>query len=223
MSDNYTWHFGLVWEFKGVFLRGAVVTLSLAVGALLIAMLLGLVLGMLRSSKRKYLSAPAIVYIEFFRSTPTLVQLVWIYYSLPILTGIQLGSFVAVMLGLGLHSAAYMAEIFRAGVNSIDQGQWDAARSIGMSHLRAARRIILPQAVRRMIPPFINEFANLMKLTTLGSVVAVYELLHESDNLIASTYRPLEIYTTLAVVFAIIIFPFIFASQRLERYWRVRS
>jgi polar amino acid transport system permease protein len=206
MSDNYTWHFGLVWEFKGVFLRGAVVTLSLAVGALLIAMLLGLVLGMLRSSKRKYLSAPAIVYIEFFRSTPTLVQLVWIYYSL-----------------LGLHSAAYMAEIFRAGVNSIDQGQWDAARSIGMSHLRAARRIILPQAVRRMIPPFINEFANLMKLTTLGSVVAVYELLHESDNLIASTYRPLEIYTTLAVVFAIIIFPFIFASQRLERYWRVRS
>jgi polar amino acid transport system permease protein len=163
------------------------------------------------------------VYIEFFRSTPTLVQLVWIYYSLPILTGIQLGSFLAVMLGLGLHSAAYMAEIFRAGVNSIDQGQWDAARTIGMSHLRAARRIILPQAVRRMIPPFINEFANLMKLTTLGSVVAVYELLHESDNLIASTYRPLEIYTTLAIVFAIIIFPFIFASQRLEQYWRKRS
>jgi polar amino acid transport system permease protein len=116
-----------------------------------------------------------------------------------------------------------MAEIFRAGVNSIDQGQWDAARTIGMSHLRAARRIILPQAVRRMIPPFINEFANLMKLTTLGSVVAVYELLHESDNLIASTYRPLEIYTTLAIVFAIIIFPFIFASQRLEHYWRKRS
>jgi polar amino acid transport system permease protein len=223
MTDSYTWQFGVIWDYRGVFLRGAAVTLSLSLGSLVIAMLFGLLLGMMRSSKRAYLHVPATVYIEFFRSTPALVQLVWIYYSLPILTGIQLSSFVAVMIGLGLHSAAYMAEIFRAGIHSIDQGQWAAARSIGMGHWRALRRIILPQAVRRMVPPFINEFANLMKLTTLGSVVAVYELLHEADNLIASIYRPLEIYTTLALVFAVIIFPFIFLSRRLEHYWRVRS
>jgi polar amino acid transport system permease protein len=84
-------------------------------------------------------------------------------------------------------------------------------------------RIILPQAVRRMIPPFINEFATLIKLTTLGSVLAVNELLHESDNLINSTYRPLEVYTFLAIVFAVLIYPFIYLSQRLERHWQVRS
>jgi polar amino acid transport system permease protein len=223
MSDAYSWHFQLIWDYRAVFLRGASVTVLLSFGALVIAVVLGLALGIIRSSKRFYVSAPATFYIEFFRSTPALVQLVWIYYSLPILTGVQLSSFVAVMLGLGLHSAAYMAEIFRAGIHSIDQGQWDAARALGMGHLHAVRRIILPQAVRRMIPPFINEFANLMKLTTLGSVLAVYELLHESDNLIASSYRPLEIYTALAAVFAIIIFPFIYLSQRLERYWQQRS
>jgi polar amino acid transport system permease protein len=122
-----------------------------------------------------------------------------------------------------LHSAAYFAEIFRAGVNSIDKGQWDAARAIGMQYREVMRRIILPQAVRRMIPPFINEFATLIKLTTLGSVLAVNELLHESTNLINNTYRPLEIYTVLAIAFAILIFPFIYASQWLEQHWRIRS
>jgi polar amino acid transport system permease protein len=223
MNSNYTWHFGLIWDYRDVFVRGAGITVRLTLGALVIAVMLGLVLGLARLSKRAYLRAPAAFYIELFRSTPALVQLVWIYYSLPILTGIQLNSFVSVTLGLGLHSAAYMAEIFRAGINSIDLGQWHAARSIGMNHFNALRRIILPQAVRRMVPPFMNEFANLLKLTTLGSVIAINELLHEADNLISSTYRPLEIYTVLAIVFAVIIYPIIACSQRLERHWQVRS
>jgi polar amino acid transport system permease protein len=148
---------------------------------------------------------------------------VWIYYSLPILTGLQMGNVASVSVGLGLHAAAYFAEIFRAGIASIDRGQTDAAKSIGMSYLQMMRRIVMPQAVRRMIPPFINELATLIKLTTLGSVLAVYELLHESNNLINNTYRPLEIYTALAVAFAVIIYPFIWLSQRLEGYWKVRS
>lgn len=220
---GYTWHFEVVWDYRMVFVRGAIITAELTFWATIMGVALGLVLGLMRRSEYRLLRAPAAIYIEAFRSTPVLVQLVWLYYSLPILTGLQMNNVTSMAIGLGLYSAAYFAEIFRAGVNSIDKGQWDAARAIGMSYLQSMRRIILPQAVRRMIPPFINEFASLLKLTTLGSVIAVNELLHESENLIANTYRPLEVYTALAVVFAVLVYPFIYASQRLEQHWRVRS
>ena len=219
----YTWHFEVVWDYRQVFWRGAIITAELTFWATAIGLVLGLCLGLMRRSEHYWLRTPAALYIEAFRSTPVLVQLVWIYYSLPILTGLQMSSVTSVAVGLGLHSAAYVAEIFRAGINSIEKGQWDAARAIGMRYPQLMRRIILPQAVRRMIPPFINEFASLIKLTTLGSVLAVDELLHQSMNLIVSTYRPLEVYTALALAFAVLIYPFIYLSQRLEQYWRVRS
>jgi polar amino acid transport system permease protein len=217
---SYNWYFQVVWDYRQVFVRGAEITGELTVGALVIGYSLGLTLGLCRSSKIRFLRWPAAVYIELFRSTPILVQLVWLYYALPILSGVQMDNVVSASVGIGLHEAAYIAEIFRAGIKSIDRGQLDAAKSIGMRYFQAMRRIILPQAVRRMIPPFINEFATLIKLTTLGSVLAVGELLHESENLINNTYRPLEVYTALAVAFLIIIFPFIYLSQHLERYWR---
>jgi len=218
----YTWRFDVVWDYRAVFERGAIVTAELTGGALL-GLVLGLVLGMAKGSRLPILRIPATVYVEFFRSTPTLVQLVWIYYSLPILTGLQLSGILAVMVGLGLNAAAYFAEIFRAGIASIDRGQMYAAQSIGMRYSQAMRRIILPQAIRRMVPPFMNEVANLIKLTTLASVLAVAELLHESQNLITNTFRPLEVYTTLAITFAAIIFPIIYLSRRLEYAWGAHS
>lgn len=220
---GYSWDFQTVWEYRQVFLRGAAITAQLTFWAAIIGTSFGLILGLMRGSDSAVMRYPAAVYIESFRATPILVQLVWIYYSMPILTGLQMGNITSCAIGLGLHCSAYIAEIFRAGVNSIDKGQWDAARAIGMGYFQMMRRIILPQAVRRMIPPFINEFANLIKLTTLGSVLAVNELLHESENLINNTYRPLEIYTAVAVVFAIMIYPLIYASQHLERHWKLRS
>jgi polar amino acid transport system permease protein len=220
---GYVWHFDVVWEYRAVFLRGAAVTAQLTFWSTVIGVSFGLVLGMMRSTQFAVLRTPAAVYIELFRATPVLVQLVWIYYSLPILTGLQMGNIPSVSVGLGLHAAAYFAEIFRAGINSIERGQWDAAKAIGMRYGQMMRRIVLPQATRRMIPPFINEFATLIKLTTLGSVLAVYELLHESNNLINMTYRPLEIYTALALAFAALIYPFIYLSQQLEKRFRVRS
>jgi polar amino acid transport system permease protein len=219
----YTWHFDVVWTYRAAFLRGALVTAQLTLGALALGLVLGLGLGMAKGARLAALRLPAMAYIEFFRSTPALVQLVWIYYSLPILSGMQLSGVASVSVGLGLNAAAYFAEIFRAGIASIDRGQMDAARSLGMRYTQAMRRIILPQAVRRMIPPFINEIANLVKLTTLASVLAVSELLHESQNVITNTYRPLEIYTALAVTFAIIIYPILFLSRRLELAWNARS
>jgi polar amino acid transport system permease protein len=220
---SYTWRFDVVWDYRAVFLRGVLVTGELTGGALVLGLALGLALGMAKGSRLWILRVPATVYVEFFRSTPTLVQLVWIYYSMPILTGLQLSSTVSVIVGLGLNAAAYFAEIFRAGIASIDRGQMHAAQSIGMRYSQAMRRIILPQAIRRMVPPFMNEVANLIKLSTLASVLAVSELLHEAQNLITNTFRPLEVYTTLAIVFAIIIFPIIYLSRRLEIAWGARS
>ncbi|HYB69326.1 MAG TPA: amino acid ABC transporter permease [Candidatus Bathyarchaeia archaeon] len=220
---SYTWRFDVVWSYREVFLRGAAVTAELTAGALVIGLLLGLALGIAKGSRFAMCRVPAVIFIEFFRSTPALVQLVWIYYAMPIVTGLQLGSFVSVTLGLGLNAAAYFAEIFRAGIASIARGQMDAARSLGMRYPQAMRRIILPQAIRRMVPPFINEIANLVKLTTLASVLAVGELLHEAQNLITNTYRPLEVYSALAVTFAAIIFPVLLLARRLESVWRIHG
>ncbi len=219
----YIWHFEVVWDYQSVFYRGAVITAELTVIAFLIGIIGGLLIAFARLSKYRALQAPAAFYVEAFRSTPALVQLVWIYYALPIMTGLQLSAFVSVAFGLGLHTIAYFGEIFRGGILSIDRGQMDAAKSVGMRYRQAMWRIILPQAVRRMVPPFMNETANLVKLTTLGSVLAVYELLHASNNLITATYRPLEVYTTVAVAFAVIIYPIIYFSRRLEIYWVAKS
>ncbi len=220
---DYIWQWNQIWDYRQVFVRGAQATLVLTCWALLIGLVLGLVLGLMRSARVAVLRLPAAVYIDIFRATPILVQLVWIYYALPILSGVQMGNVTSAAVGIGLHSAAYFAEIFRAGIASIDKGQSDAAKSLGMGYGQAMRRIILPQAVRRMVPPFINEFATLMKLTTLGSVLAVNELLHEAENLINNTYRPLETYTVVAVLFGVMIYPFIWLSQRLELRWKTRG
>ncbi len=219
----YNWHFGVIWEYRIVFVNGAVITAELTVLAWTIGVVLGLVIALARLSPFIWLRAPATLFVETFRSTPALVQLVWIYYALPIITGLQMSAFMSVAVGLGLHTAAYFGEIFRGGIISIERGQVDAAKSVGMVYWQAMVRIILPQAIRRMLPPFMNETANLVKLTSLGSVLAVYELLHASNNLITNTYRPLEVYTMAAITFAVIIYPMIHGARMMERYWEARS
>jgi len=216
---NYQWHFEVISDYYPVFIDGTWVTVQLTAFSFSIGIVLGFLLALGRLSKKRLVQIPATVYVEAFRATPALVQLVWIYYALPIITGIRLSSFSAIGLGLGLHTAAYFGEIFRGGIQSIERGQVDAAKSVGMVYRQTMWRIILPQAVRRMIPPFMNEIANLIKLTTLGSVLAVYELLHASNDLITNTYRPLEIYTVTAIIFALIIYPLIALSRLIEKRW----
>ncbi|MGV6875242.1 amino acid ABC transporter permease [Pseudochelatococcus sp. B33] len=220
---EYNWHLYIIWDYREVFVRGAIVTAQLTALSLLVSLMVGLPLGIMRNTKSRILSLPAGIFVEFFRSTPTLVQLFWLYYALPLLLGVRLGAFSACVVGLGLHTAAYVAEIFRGGIASIDRGQFLAARAIGMNYMTAMRRIILPQAVRRMIPPFINELANLVKLTTLASTLAVYELMHEANGVVTTTFRPFEIYTALAIAFAALILPMIWLSRWLEKYWAKRS
>jgi polar amino acid transport system permease protein len=217
---SYHWQFANLLQYWPIFVRGSLLTLELTIAAIGLALAIGLPVGIIREAGPAPFRWLATGYVEFIRGTPALVQIVWIYYCLPILTGYQLEGTATMVVALGVHSGAYTAEIFRAGINSIDKGQFAASFALGMSYAKAMRRIILPQAVQRMIPPFVNEFANLIKLTTLGSAIAVPELLHESNNLIAAIYRPLEVYTALAAVFFVITYPTIMVARWLERHLR---
>ena len=217
---NYDWQFAIIANYWPVFLRGAQITLEITLVSAILSVLIGLPSAIGKETRVAPIRWLCTAYIEFVRGTPALVQIVWIYYCLPILSGLQLGAEATMMLALGLHAGAYVAEIFRAGVHAVDRGQFQASYALGMSYRQALRRIVLPQAVVKMIPPFINEFATLLKLTTLGSAIAVSELLHESNNLIAAVYRPLEVYSALALVFFAITYPIIWWSQRLERRLR---
>jgi polar amino acid transport system permease protein len=214
---EYTWQFGVVWQYRWAILKGVVTTWELTLLALGIASALGLILAILSMSRIRVVRLPAIWVIEFFRGMPALVVLVWIYYSLPILTGINFGGFVSSVIGLAVCQSAYSAEIFRAGIEAIDRGQMESARSLGMSHVLAMRRIILPQAIRVMVPPFINTFANMLKWTSLASVVAVAEVLQRAENVIQLTYRPMEVYTAVALLYFVMIFPFSWLSRGVER------
>jgi polar amino acid transport system permease protein len=195
---------------------GIYATLAVTLGALAIGVALGLPTGMARLSRRRWLSMPAIAYIEVFRNTPALVQLIWIYYCLPILTGINMSAAVSCTIALGLNAAAYIAEIFRAGIQAVDRGQVDAARSVGMSYFQTLRKVILPQAFRRMIPAFVNETVSLVKYSSLVSVLGVADLTYQAQSLSTTTYRPIEVFTFIALVYFLICTLLSYLARRLE-------
>jgi polar amino acid transport system permease protein len=179
--------------------------------------MLGLLVGVLRLSGSRLVNFPLIAYIEAFRCTPLLVQIIWFYYAFPVLVGIDMPAAAAGMLVLSLYTGAFYAEIFRGGVISIERGQWDAARAIGMRHLQVLRRVILPQAIKRMIPPFINQSIIQLKNTSLVSTIAVSDLLYQGQLITSATYRPLETYTTVALIYFAILFPLTLGAQLVER------
>ena len=213
----YTWNFGIITDNLEVLLRGCIVTLELTAVSLILATVLGLLLSLGSLSRTRPIRWFSIGFVELFRAAPALVVLIWIYYALPVLIGVNLNSFVSAVLALTLVQAAYEAEIFRAGIEAIERGQVEAARSVGMSHAQTMRRIVLPQAVRIMIPPFVSATASLLKYSSLASVVSVYELLNQGNNIIQTSFRPLEVYTAVAVFYLAMIIPITQVSRVLER------
>lgn len=214
---SYDWQFGFLWQYHPLILRGIAVTLLFAVGTNIIGLAIGLVAGLLRQFGNTFLAAIPLVYIEFFRCTPLLVQLVWTYYALPMLTGIEITAYTAATLTLSLYAGAFYAEIFRGGLAAVDKGQWDAGRAIGMRWTQCLRRIILPQAFHIMIPPIINQSVLQLKNTSLISTVAVADLLYQGSIITAATYRPLEVYTMIALVYFVLLFPATVAARTLEK------
>ncbi len=145
------------------------------------------------------------------------MQIIWFYYALPVVLGINIPATVAATLVLSLYTGAFYAEIVRGGVNSIERGQWDAARAIGMRGHQVMRYVILPQAVKRMIPPFMNQSIIQLKNTSLVSTIAVTDLLYQGQMITGATYRPLEVYTMIAIIYFIVLFPLTLMAQGVER------
>lgn len=196
--------------------QGLGVTLQLTLGSGALGIALGLVLSLARISRRRPIRGVALAYITLFRGTPLLLQLLFIFFALPLMLGVRLGPMAAGLTALSLNAAAYIAEIFRAAIESIDKGQMEAARALGMSHELAMRRVILPQTFRRLIPPLVNELAALSKDTSLVMVIALPEMLYETKQL-ASTYLRPEVYAWAAIGYLIIVVALSALAQRLER------
>ncbi len=219
MSD-YSWDFLSVFLYYKVFLRGLVGTFKLTGLTLVFGLTLGLVIGASRLSKHLFIRLPAVAFVETFRNIPALIVLIWVFYALPILLGFQLNAFDAALIAMSLNTAAFSSEIFRAGIQSVSPGQWDAGRAIGMGYFLVMRRIVLPQALKRMIPAFTNRGIEVAKLTSLASTIAYGELLYEGKMLSGFIYRPMEVYTTVAVIYFVFLYAGTLLSYMLEKRLR---
>ena len=215
---GYEWGFGFLLRYTHLFLVGIGVTLAYTVGTVLVGLLVGLVLGVARLSRHRAVNVPLVAFIEIFRCTPLLVLILWSYYALPVVLGVQVPAVVAASLVLSLYTGAFYAEIFRGGILSIEAGQWDAARAVGLHPGQVMRLVVLPQAVRRMIPPFMNQCITQLKNTSLVSTIAVPDLLYQAATITADTYKPLEVYTTVGLIYFALLFP----ATRLVQWWEGR-
>jgi len=218
-----------------IMLIGAAATLQITVISVAIGCMLGLVVGLSRLSKMRFLRLAATAYVDFFRGTPLLVQIFLVYYGLPqvlrdlqtylmdsfnmpqILTQYALPVFLAAVISCSLNSAAYIAEIFRAGVQSIEKGQMEAARSLGMTAGQSMRYVILPQAVKRVIPPLGNEFIAMLKDTSLLSVIGFEELSRKGQLIAGQTYVAFPVWLTVAFLYLVMTFTFSRLVDYLER------
>jgi polar amino acid transport system permease protein len=212
----YSWDFSLVPNYAQFWLKGLGVTLAYSLGTILGGLIIGVICGMLLLARTKWITLPVHYYVEVFRCTPLLVQIVWFYFALPIVLQVELPDWLAAGLGLTLYMGAFATEIFRGGIISIDKGQWQASRALGMTWPELMRNIILPQAIKRMVPPFVNQSIIQLKNTSLLYVVAIPDLMYTGSIIVSDTFRPLEVYTVVAISYFIILYPLTLWAARLE-------
>ncbi|WP_010529970.1 amino acid ABC transporter permease [Lentibacillus jeotgali] len=215
MVGRFNWA-GVI-DFLPQLFTGLYYTLLISVVGLVIGFILGGIFGLGRIAQNKVVRGISIIFIETIRGTPVLVQAIWIYYALPLIIQFELGSVTAGIIVIALNSGAYIAEIVRGAVQSIDQGQMEAGRSLGLNHGQTMRYIIWPQAFKRMIPPLGNQFIISIKDTSLLSVILVPELIFQGRLIAANHFNAVEIYTTVAVFYLAITLSLSFVLQRTER------
>lgn len=203
----YEWDFSILWEYRWVFLRGVGITVSFTAAIIVGGMLIGMLAAMCLLSRLMIIRTISLAFIEVFRCTPVLVQLIWCYYALPMLSGIELTPVTASLIALSCYGGAFYAEIIRGGIVSIDPGQKEAAFALGMTPGLSMRRIILPQALTRMGPALMNQSILQFKNTSLVSVLAVPDLVYQGQMVAHDSFRPLETYTAVAVAYFAILFP----------------
>ena len=215
---GYEWDFAIVFRDFDLLILGLVNTLKVTGLALLFGVPLGLFLALLRLFGSWPIKVPVGFLIEFLRSTPPIAQLFWFFFAMPILIGVEIDPFGASVLTFSLQSSAFFAEVFRGGIISIDRGQWEAAKAIGMDRNSSIKRIILPQAVKRMIPAFLERAIELMKTTTLVSTISYADLPYQANSIAQSTYRSLEVFSIAAGLYFVVIFACSIGVRNIERY-----
>ncbi len=198
-------------------LSGLTTTIYISVVSIIISMLLGLIVAIPSLAKNKFLTYINIGYVEIVRAVPLLVLILWIYYGLPIMTGISFSPFVSGIIALAISESAFQAEIFRAGINSIKKAQWEAGSSLGLNFFKRLRLVILPQAIKNILPAIGNQFVYVLKMSSLVSIIGIGDLTRKANELVVTTYRPLEIYTFLILEYLVLILIVSFFVRKLEK------
>lgn len=198
-------------------LNGVWVTVVVSVVSLVLALALGLVVALARLSFVKPLVWAATLYVDFFRSTPLFIQLIWFFYVLPLLTGLSLDVFMTATIGLAAYSASFFAEVYRSGILAVPTGQREAALAQGMTSWQALRRVILPQAMRKMLPPAASTLVTHVKDSSLVSVIGLSDLMYQAYSLSAITFSPFEVLTAAAVLYFMLTYPLTVIANRLHK------
>jgi polar amino acid transport system permease protein len=214
----YHWDFNVVTPYLGAIAQGLQLTLTITLITILLGMALGIIVAGARLSSVTAVRVITTAYIEIMRGTPTLVQLFWVYYALPIVTGVQLPAFESVVLALVLNVGAFYGEAFRSGIQAIPREQVETADVLGLRYAQRMRYVIVPQAFRIVLPVLISISISLFKDTSLVSTIGVNELFYTGRTISTDTYRPLEVFTAIAVVYFIIAFPVTVMMRRIEIY-----
>ena len=196
---------------------GFTTTIYISLISILISIILGLLIAIPSLAKNKFLTYLNIGYVEVVRAIPLLVLILWIYYGLPIMTGISFNPFVSGIIALSISESAFQAEIFRAGINSIRKSQWEAGSSLGFGFFKKLRLIILPQAIKNILPAIGNQFVYVLKMSSLVSIIGIGDLTRKANELVVTTYRPLEIYTFLIFEYLILILVVSYFVRKLEK------
>lgn len=221
-GGNWGWHVVNPADPRGqanltFMLSGFWATISLSLATMVVSIALGLavaLMGMARLAPLRWFNR---AYVELFRSIPILVMILWVFYGLPVVLDIRLEVFAAAMIAIALCDSAFEAEIFRAGIQSVEQGQREAAMALGLSPWQRMRFVILPQAIRRVLPPMANQFIYVVKMSSLASVIGYQELTRKANELVVTVFRPLELYSILILEYLVLILLISAAVRWLER------
>lgn len=199
---------------------GATILLSVIAAAL--SMVLGMLVALPGMSSKRWLRLPSRIYVEFVRSIPLLPMLFWVFYGLPVVLKsigltVSIDAFWGAIITLAISDSAFTAEIYRSGIQSINKGQTEAAKTIGLTYAQTMRYVILPQAVRRILPPMANQFIYIVKMSAFASVIGMQELTRRANELVVTEYRPLELYTFLILEYLVLVLAISFFVRWLER------
>lgn len=213
---TYSFRWDVIWSNLDFLMSGLQMTLFISATALVLALIGGLILALFDLSKFAVLRGFSLALGEIIRNTPILVQLLWVYYVLPIVFSIRVSALAGIVIGLSLYMAAFISEVYRAGIQAVPRGHREAAQVLGLTPAQSFMRIVLPQAIRMTLPPLASNFVQLIKFSSLGAVISVSEITRRGMELSSSTFRPLEIFTFIAVVYFFICWPLAMAIRIWE-------